>query len=144
MTTEAKINSDFVVGAIRYKGDWGFYFMPPIYWATDADYYDPDYDPSKPSDSDFRGGVGKLTSANAEAYLQAIMDDFVSPDWVKSNYAIYQTDLRPVFLLDIDNNVFVSGFYDVDYENHVAPGWQGIFGDPLDYMPEEVRNPWTS
>lgn len=144
MTTEAKINSDFVVGAIHYKGVWAFYFMPPIYWVTDADYYDPDYNPSKPSDGDFRGGVSKLTSANAETYLEAIKDDYVSPDWVKSNYTIYPNDLKPVFILDIDNSVFVSKFYDVDYENHVAPGWRGIFDDPLKYMPDESRKIWTN
>ncbi len=143
MKIEEKINSDFVVGTIHYEGTWGYYFMPPIYWATDSDYYDPDYDSSKPSDSDFRGGVGKITAANAEDYLKSIKEDFIAPDWLSKNYAIYQDDLKPVFLLDISNGLFVSNFHDIDYENHVAPGWRGIFDDPIKYMPEEVSRIWV-
>lgn len=142
MKTEEKINSDYVVGAVCYKGVWAFYFMPPIYWVTDADYYDPDYDPEKPSDGDFRGGVGKLGAANAETYLKAIEEDCVNSVWLRDNYLIYKDDLKPVFVVNIDDHLFVSKFYDVDYENHVASGWQGVFGDPLEYMPDEIKKIW--
>ena len=143
MKTEEKINSDYVVGAICYKGIWRFYFMPPIYWVTDSDYYDPGYNPQTSSDSEFRGGVGKLHATNADIYLKSIEDDGVSSSWINENYLIYKDDLKPVFLVDIDNHLFVSKFYDVDYENHVAPGWQGVFGDPLEYMPDEIKKMWN-
>jgi hypothetical protein len=143
MKTEEKINSDYVVGAICYKGIWRFYFMPPIYWVTDSDYYDPGYNSQTSSDSEFRRGVGKLHATNADIYIKSIEDDGVSSSWINENYLIYKDDLKPVFLVDIDNHLFVSKFYDVDYENHVAPRWQGVFGDPLEYMPDEIKKIWN-
>lgn len=143
MSTEEKINSDYVIGVICYKNVWSTYFMPPIYWVTDSDYYDPDYNPARTSDKDFRGGVGKLSSANAEAYFKAIAEDYVSPAWLRENYLIYKDDLKPIFLVNIDEHLFISNFYDVDYENHAAPGWKSLFDDPLKYMPDELKKIWS-
>jgi hypothetical protein len=142
MNIQDKIDNDFVTGAIRYKGKFGYFFMPPIYWVTDSDYYDPEYKEGDFSDQLFRDGVGKISKENAEIYLASIESDRINSKWISDNLAIYGQSIMPVFYLDIDNQLFVSHFFDLDYEEHVAPNWRGIYDDPLNHLPDDIKNIW--
>ena len=142
MTIEEKINHDFVTGIVRFNETFHFFFMPPIYWVTDSDYYDPEYSEGNVSDKAFRGGVGKIDVSNANLYLSSINEDSIDANWIRENLAIHGENILPVFYVDIDNYVFVSRFYDLDYEEHVAPKWKGVYDNPLNYLPDNIKQIW--
>ena len=49
---------------------------------------------------------------------------------------------RPIVLIDFDNALFVSAFFDQALEDEVGAGWTGSYSDPMQHAPAELQAIW--
>jgi hypothetical protein len=50
--------------------------------------------------------------------------------------------LQPIFLIDFANHRYVSWFFDINYEEYIPTGWEGVFDNPLNYLSDEAKTIW--
>jgi hypothetical protein len=105
-----KFYENYLLGAIKYQGDYNFYLMPIAWWILNYHKYNPNYDATK-REEPFRNNVLNVTDSK--------IDDFVE---------------------SIDSKRFVSSFPDIEVEDYLPDSsWQGIFGNPVEYLPDELK-----
>ena len=79
---------------------------------------------------------------DGERYLKALREGLVPRedlDALVEQYGPQRT--RPVAVIDFDNALFVSPFFDQALEDEVGPGWSGSCGDPMVSAPPEFQAP---
>jgi hypothetical protein len=118
---------DFLLGAIKLKGNITYYLSPIAYWIMDYKSYDPDYNPNEHSDI-FRDNLLQVNTDNADLFLRAMQRDLVEIDTIKAfNVNNKEKTIKLQFLIDFDNSVFTSTFFDIDIHEYISKDWEGIF-----------------
>lgn len=140
------------LGAVCYQGKYRFFLEHNAWWILDYASYDPSSLTDSENNSYFRNGI-LVVDENAEEFLEAMKEAEISLDdlrhLVNKQHQItladeddYRGDLHLFFLVNFDEKLYVSMFFDTTYEEYVPKGWKGIFGDPLKYVPKEIQGIW--
>lgn len=140
------------LGAVCYQGKYRFFLEHTAWWILDYASYDPSSLADGEDNSYFRNGI-LVVDENAEEFLEAMKEAEILLDdlrrLVNKQHKItladeddYRGDLQLVFLVNFDEKLYVSMFFDVAYEEYVPKGWKGVFDDPLKYVPKEIQDIW--
>lgn len=147
MTVEEHISNGDVLGIIVDQGLLKIYMAPSIWFVMNYE----SYYPSAMEIRDrrgryngplFREDVRVVNSLNADVYLNHMEKNILQP---KDIIKIKEKDaesIQPIFLIDFDHHRYVSWFYDIDYEEYIPNGWEGIFDNPLNFLPDEIKAIW--
>jgi hypothetical protein len=142
MTLIERIKDGYVLGLVFYKSTLMMYMAPPAWFVMDYARYDPSITTSDERSSKFRDGVLLVDDSTALAYLKSMQPDAISIDELQAELPNYKDSLQPIFLIDFDNHRYVSWYFDVDYEEYIPSGWEGVFENPFAYLPNEVKAIW--
>ena len=142
MTLIERIKDGYVLGLVIYKDTLMHYMAPSAWFVMNYPKYDPSILTSDERAGEFRDGVLVVDNSTAEAYLKSMQPDAVSLDELRAELPDRKDSLQPVFLIDFDNHQYVSWYFDIDYEEYVPDGWEGVFDNPLNYLPDEVKAIW--
>jgi hypothetical protein len=134
MDIDQKIKAGYLLGCIRHKGHYNFYFMPMALWIINYSKYDPTYNPDD-WDSIYRDNILTVTDDNVDSFMRAIDIDRINHEVLAGSNI---EDI--VFYIDFDTKLFVNGFVEISVEKYLPVGWQGKYDDPLNYLPNECRS----
>jgi len=140
------------LGAVCYQGKYRFFLEHTAWWIIDYPSYSPSILNSKERINDFRNGI-LVVDENAEEFLEAMKEAEISLDDLRrlvnkqhqftlADEDDDRGDLDLVFLINFDEKLYVSMFFDVTYEEYVPKGWKGVFDDPLKYVRKEIQDIW--
>lgn len=134
------IDNSYLFGCIKYKNHFSFYLMPIAYWVLNYEKYDPKYDPKDWEDGIiFRDNILNVDDDNIEPFMESIKVDFVDIESV--NISDYNLMAIFLFYIDFDSKRFISYFDDIEIEEYLpSEEWEGIFGDPIKFIPENLKN----
>ena len=136
---QENIDNSYLLGCVKYKGNFSFYLMPIAYWILNYAKYDPGYNPHDCKDGNvFRDDILNVSDKNIEGFFQSIKVDkidFNSLSFKEYNYAeIF------LFFVDFDSKIFISYFDDIEIEEYLPDEkWIGKFDNPLNYLPKELK-----
>lgn len=142
MTLKRRIGDGYVLGLMRYQETLMMYMAPSAWFVMDYARYDPSITTSDDRSSKFRDGVLLVDDSTALAYLKAMQPDAISIDELQAELPNRRDPLQPIFLIDFDSHKYISWYFDVDYEEYIPSGWEGVFDNPLNYLPNEMREIW--
>jgi len=138
------------LGVVCYQGKYRFFLDHATYWVLDMATCSPS---SLEGDSSYyRNGI-LVVDENAEEFLEAMKEAEISLDdlcrlvnkqhqFTLADEDDDRGDLHLFFLINFDEKLYVSMFFDVTYEEYVPKGWKGVFDDPLKYVPKEIQDIW--
>ena len=135
-----KFEDNYLLGCIKYKGAFRNYLMPVAWWILNYKKYDPGYDPAK-WQFVFRDHIYNVSDSEVDRFMRAIEADSLDTNKLR----VVIKELPPehahlYFFIDFDRKLFVNGFADVEVEEYLPEGsWKGEFGDPVNYLPEEMK-----
>jgi hypothetical protein len=131
-----------LLGAVCHRQHWRFYSGTIAEWILDYRAYDPAYDPSA-WPTPFRNNLLTVSPDDAAAFQESMAPQEQSLDEVRALVQHRGTEAVPLsVVVDFDRRLFVNGYYDLAIEAYVPPGWQAVFDDPLQYLPEPLRTIW--
>lgn len=142
MTLKDRIEDGYVLGLVSYQDTIMIYMAPSAWFVMNYPKYDPSILTSQERSTDFRNGVLMVDNSTVEAYLKAMRPDAISVNDLKGELPNNHEALQPIFLIDFNNQRYVSWFHDIDYEEYIPPDWEGIFDNPLTYLPDEIKQIW--
>jgi len=142
MSITESLSQGYELGVIHYKGEYTFYMNPSAWFVMDYARYDPDAAKDRNLKDYFRDGILVVDDFTAEAYMHSMKPDAVSVDELRAELPQKKDSLQPIFLIDFDNHRYVSWYFDIDYEEYIPSGWEGVFENPLGYLSDEVRKIW--
>lgn len=142
MTLKDRIEDGYVLGLVSYQDTIMIYMAPSAWFVMNYPKYDPSILASQERSTDFRNGVLMVDNSTVEAYVKAMRPDAISVNDLKGELPNNHEALQPIFLIDFNNQRYVSWFYDIDYEEYIPPNWEGIFDNPLTYLPDEIKQIW--
>jgi len=139
-TIKERLDRDFLLGIIKYKGAYMVYLMPVVYWVLNHKKYNPYYN-SKETNFVFRKNVLNVADDQIDNFIDAIHDDEISLNELKQ---ILTNDIASYdqlnFFVDFDKKEFVSAFPDIEIEGYLPnDDWKGIFNNPINYLPEDMK-----
>lgn len=143
MTLTERIEDGYVLGLVLYRSKLMMYMAPSAWFVMDYPRYDPSITASRERSGDFRDGVLVVDDSTVEDYLKSMQEDAVSLDELQAYLPEKKESLQPIFLIDFDSHRYVSWFFDIDYEEYIPAGWEGVFDNPLNYLPDEVKAIWA-
>lgn len=142
MTLVERIKDGYVLGLVFYKSTLMMYMAPSAWFVMDYAKYDPSITTSEERSGKFRDGVLLVDNSTVLAYLKSMQPDAISIDELQAELPNRKDSLQPTFLIDFDSHRYVSWYFDIDYEEYIPSGWEGVFDNPLSYLPDEVRRIW--
>lgn len=137
--TFRRVSDDDLIGGVLIASKWRFYAGTVAEWILDY----PRYDPSAvnhESFSQFRNGLAVVTNSNKHEYCYAMGPYELSLsdiDLLANSNVEYGCELSVI--VDFDNNIYINGFSEIPMHQFVPMGWRGYEGDPLSYLPENLR-----
>lgn len=140
------------LGVVCYQGKYRFFLEYTAWWILDYASYDPSSLADGEDNSYFRNGI-LVVDENATEFLEAMKEAEISLDdlrrLINEQHQITladedddRGDLHLFFWINFDEKLYVSMFFDVEYEKYVPKGWKGVFDDPLKYVPKEIQDIW--
>ena len=136
------LHIDQQAGLVRVGGEWFLVMGYVADFILDYPAYDPNYDPSR-RPTPFRNGLMTVTPQDGHAYMEALAHRSLPLDQVGALLNEYGPDrTRPIILIDFDNALFVSAFFDQALEDEVGAGWTGSYADPMQHAPPELQAIW--
>jgi hypothetical protein len=140
-----KIKEDNILGCIKYNGICDMYLMPIAWWILNHEKYDPNYNP-KEWKFEFRDNIFNVTNDKIDQFLISI--DAYKLSIVDLNFLIKNTtkeDHSVCFYIDFDKKLFVSAFNEIEVEEYLPSiDWKGIFVNPFEFMPNELKLIFTN
>jgi hypothetical protein len=135
-----RFENNYLLGCIKYLGRYELYLMPIAYWILNYKKYDPEYDPAK-WESVFRDNILNVTDGEITGYLNSITGDKLNLEDMESIMKDGSPEYRQLyFFINFDNKKFVNGFYDIEVEEYLPDqNWDGESGNPIDYLPNELK-----
>ncbi|RYE55748.1 MAG: hypothetical protein EOP48_09545 [Sphingobacteriales bacterium] len=122
-----RVETDYLIGCIKYKSAYQFYLMPLAWWILDYQTYDPSI--LQEDKFDFRDGIYCVSDNKIEGYLSSISEDRISfseVQYIKKNWGEEYSQVR-VFI-DFDERQYISAFFDVSIEDYLPNDqWIGRF-----------------
>jgi hypothetical protein len=137
-----KIDLDYQLGAVQTEGKVSFYLNPLAYWIMDYKVYDPTYRPDDWPGPRFRNDLLQVDESTVVPFLNAMAPDEVTLESIIQHLPAFGETLVPLFLIDFDNRLFVNGYGESRLEDYIPSGWKGIFDNPINYLPEPIRQIW--
>jgi hypothetical protein len=145
-TIEERILENYILGCIKYKGNYSFYLMPIAWWILNYAKYSPSILENKERVANFRNGILVVDKENIKLYLKNIEEDKltdkelmeisneINRKYPEEGYSYLN------FFIDFDNKEYINGFYDIEMEDYLPDDtWNGKFDEPLKYLPSELR-----
>lgn len=134
-----KLEENYLVGCIKYKGNYQFNLMPIAWWILNYGKYSPSIFNDSARQS-FRNGVINVLDARIEDYLNSVSEDRITSEDIKSAFADVSEEFRQIyFFIDFDKKEYISAFEDIEVETYLPDeSWTGKFEDPLEYIPNEI------
>ena len=133
-----------MIGAVKNHFQWRFFAGTIAEWILDYSSYDPSYDPKK-SRAVFRNNLLQVNEGNADAFCNSMeTHELFSEDILNLVSDATEDEATLTVVVDFDNTTLVNGFYDIPIEDYVPNNWTSYFGNPLEYVPEEIRFLWKS
>jgi hypothetical protein len=134
MDIDQKIEAGYLLGCIRHKEQYNFYFMPIAFWIIDYSKYDPTYNPDD-WDGVYRDNILIVTDDNVDSFMRAIEIDRIE------HVTLVESNIEDiVFYIDFDSKLFVNGFVEISAEEYLPTGWRGRYDDPLNYLRDKCRS----
>ncbi len=132
------------LGAVKLSMKWRIFAGYIGEWILDYPSYDPEIKDAEQR-SEFRGGVLIVDEKTAEQFCGAMSEHEFTLTEIEALIKQRGAENVPLtVVVDFDNKLFVNGYYDRSIEEFVPVGWQGIFGDPLQYVPAGISSLWIS
>jgi hypothetical protein len=130
------------IGIVTIRGAWFLLAGTHAEFILDYAGYDPDYDPTE--DAEFRSGLGTVRPDDGFAYLSALKEQVFPISDIESFIERNDADrVEPIVLIDFDNARYISGFFDLPFEDHAGEGWDATYvEDLLDHVPETIARHW--
>lgn len=131
-----------LIGVTRYNSRWRLFAGTVAEWILDYATYDPGFDPSG-SETVFRGNLLTVNEENVDQFHDAMEPYELQPSELElfmQKVGRYNWPLTVV--VDFDNQFYVNGFSEISLHEYLPPGWKGIEGPPLDFVPAEIRQIW--
>jgi hypothetical protein len=139
MTLQEKQMQSYLLGCIKYNNEYSYYTMPFAWWVLNYSEYDPSYNPDDWKDI-FRNNILDVTDDQIGNYIDAIEEDKITDLTELKTIETEPAYAYLYFFIDFDSKLFISHFDDIDIEEYLPDEkWQGIFKDPITYIPEECR-----
>jgi hypothetical protein len=146
------VSEDDVIALIHYKDEWKFYAGDEDLWVMDWNawhnaFASKGYSTPEPNPED-RYGILVVNESTAEAFLNAISENKLEEDWLRNQLRSFGPNLDwdevahlfPRLMIDFDSRkVFSANADGIQYELYVPEGWQGIFCDFQELIPESHR-----
>lgn len=133
---------DDLIGITKYSSHWQLFAGTVAEWILDYTSYDPTFSPSG-SDVVFRGNLLLVTENNASDFLAAMEPYRLSSEELRAFFKTANCCNWPlVAMVDFDAKFYVNGFSEMPLHRYVPTGWKSIEGNPLEYVPEELRSIW--
>ena len=127
-------------GLVHCNDEWFLVMGFVADFILDYASYDPTY---SPDDYVFRDGLVVVTPNDGLQYLAALRSRSVARPEFAALLERYGPDrTRPIALIDFDNALFVSSFFDQALEDEVGDGWTGSYSDPMAAAPAELQAIW--
>ncbi len=138
------ISPDDLIGLVKYKSEWQFFAGTVAEWIMDYKNYDPWFDPSQ-SDVVFRNNILVVNDDNAAAFVEAMQAYRLSAEDITTLIERDGVNDWPlVILIDFDKREYINGFGEIPLHQYIPAGWTGFEGDPLAYVPENMRSIWQT
>ena len=133
------IGNDDMIGAVLSGGKWRYFVGTFAEWVMDY----PSYDSNSKPDYLFRNGIDCVDENNIDSFCDAMSDYELTEDNIRTltNTSKTRIDLL-YYVIDADNKVYISDFWEIDTHEYVPTGWKGYAQDPMDYVPQEVKELW--
>ncbi len=141
-----RLSENYIIGCIKYNGNYYFYLMPIAWWIINYEKYDPSILNSKERISNFRNGVIVVADGQTDNFIKSIREDEISLQELKEiilfdgkgNYDYLN------FFIDFDKKEYINGFYDIEVEDYLPDEtWTGKFDEPKKYLPDELQKLWV-
>ena len=119
------ISNDDYLGCVKVNGVYLYYYGMLYEWVVDQVSYT---------------GMTELSDGTegSDIYLTRFEKQIPFEQVPKvSHYSSPLSSAPITFFVDFDNQIFVSGWHDnIALHNHVPEGWQGIEGNPYEFLPK--------
>ena len=80
---------------------------------------------------------------NANRYCDAMADRELRLHQIPQAVSESGNKKQLVFVINFDDQIFVNGWHDnIEIEDYAPRDWIRIEGNPLDYVPPEIRQLW--
>jgi hypothetical protein len=136
------IDSDDLIGAVKYKANWRFFICTVAEWILDYSTYDPSFSPSH-SKVVFRNNLLKVDEVNVSQFLEAIQEYEISyselEELIKKNNI---NDWPLQIVVDFDEMIYINGFSEIGLHEYIPSHWRGFEGLPLEFVPENIKKLW--
>jgi hypothetical protein len=142
MTLTERLEDGYVLGITHYNNSYRAYVAPSAWFVMDYKAYDPSITASQQRTNDFRNGVIVVDLDTADAYLSAMEPDLLPMDELRNALPANGDQLQPLFLIDFETRQYISWYFDIGYEDYIPSGWKGVFDNPINYLPEPIRQIW--
>lgn len=138
------LDPDDLIGAVKHDSNWQFFAGTVAEWILDYATYDPSFDPDKSSVT-FRGNLLQVDESNAAQFCEAMKP-----------YELTTLDLQQLveeegannwpltIVVDFTRRTYVNGFSEIPLHKYIPNTWKGHEGNPLDYVPEDIRSLWIN
>ena len=138
------VDIDDLIGAVKYNSRWHFFAGVLAEWVMDYGKYDPSFSPSE-EDNIFRNNLLVIDENNAYEFCDAMAPYELSSTQVEELIKNEGANHFPVYILiDFDKKRYINGFSEISLEDYVPSGWNAYEGDPMKYLPENLRTLWLS
>jgi hypothetical protein len=140
-----RFENNYLLGCIKYKGQYDLYLMPIAWWILNHKKYDPEYDP-KEWETIFRGNILNVTDENVEALIINIEEDKVNLDELRSVVPNISSEFRRIiFFVDFDSKLYVENFCEIDLESYLPDSsWEYMLDYPVNFLPKELSSSISS
>jgi hypothetical protein len=137
---KGKLEDNYILGCVRYHGEYGLYLMPLAWWILNYAKYDPSFNPTE-ENSDFRKNILNVSDGEIDNFIQAIQEDRINLDDLMHALSASPENMNLSFFIDFDEKLFINGYFDnVEPEEYLPDDhWTGKLGYPIEYLPEDLK-----
>ena len=142
---EQKIIENYILGCIKYNGNYNFYLMPIAWWILNYVKYDPSISKNKERETKFRNGILVVTDENIKPYIKSIENDKLTEEELLELNNIFKKYPEEEyscinFLIDFDEKNYINGFDYIEMEDYLPDEtWKGKYDTPLKYLPSYLQ-----
>lgn len=143
MSDSIIIPADESLAAVKWQGQWRFFYDIDIMFLLDYRKYDPKY---RPKTDSFRLGTLIVDETNIDLWMHSMSGELSTEQIPYARWAD-DTQVQLTFVINFDVRLWVGYLWQNDqsaYQEYQPDGWTAIEDDVFAYLPKEFVHLWDS
>jgi hypothetical protein len=143
MDDKVFIDWDLSLAAVKFKGQWRFFYDEETMFLLDYTSYDGNYTPAL---GDYRFGILIISEDNVEQWMATLAGELTLTQLPKTYWQHTTDRVQLTFVIDFDEKLWIGQMWKMDQsplQDYQPKGWLAREDILEKYLPPEIRAYWA-